>query len=133
MKLQEVAPRARRVECSGILLTHCLADSHTHAVFDRWRADEYVLRCRGLPFMEIARRGGVINASVLAMTAACSQMRITPAEAIRAATIEGATALELGDGTGTIAPGVPADFVLWRVPSIGELPYRMASQTVEGV
>ncbi|MDQ3388076.1 MAG: imidazolonepropionase [Gemmatimonadota bacterium] len=57
-------PNAERVECGGGLLTPGLVDSHTHAVFGRWRADEYVLRCGGLPYMEIARRGGGINASV---------------------------------------------------------------------
>jgi imidazolonepropionase len=57
-------PDARRVECAGRVLTPGLIDSHTHAVFGRWRADEYALRARGVPYMEIARRGGGINASV---------------------------------------------------------------------
>ena len=47
-----------------LVLTPGLVDSHTHAVFGRWRADEYALRARGVPYMEIARRGGGINASV---------------------------------------------------------------------
>jgi imidazolonepropionase len=55
---------ARRVDCAGGVLTPGFVDSHTHAVFGRWRADEYVLRCQGVPYMEIARRGGGINASV---------------------------------------------------------------------
>ncbi len=55
---------ADRVDCAGRVLTPGLVDSHTHAVFGRWRADEYPLRCRGVPYMEIARRGGGINASV---------------------------------------------------------------------
>ncbi|HEX2091342.1 MAG TPA: imidazolonepropionase [Longimicrobiaceae bacterium] len=57
-------PGAERVDCGGGVLTPGLVDSHTHAVFGRWRADEYVLRCAGVPYMEIARRGGGINASV---------------------------------------------------------------------
>lgn len=57
-------PRAEVVDCEGGVLTPGLVDSHTHAVFGRWRADEYALRCRGVPYMEIARRGGGINASV---------------------------------------------------------------------
>jgi imidazolonepropionase len=55
---------AERVDCGGGVLTPGLVDSHTHAVFGRWRADEYALRARGVPYMEIARRGGGINASV---------------------------------------------------------------------
>jgi imidazolonepropionase len=57
-------PDAERVDCGGGVLTPGLVDSHTHAVFGRWRTDEYALRVRGVPYMEIARRGGGINASV---------------------------------------------------------------------
>ncbi len=57
-------PGAERVDCAGGVLTPGLVDSHSHAVFGRWRADEYGLRSRGVPYMEIARRGGGINASV---------------------------------------------------------------------
>lgn len=53
-----------RIDCDGGVLTPGLVDSHSHAVFGRWRADEYELRSRGVPYMEIARRGGGINASV---------------------------------------------------------------------
>ena len=63
-ELRAQYPDAERVECGGGVLTPGLVDSHTHAVFGRWRADEYVLRCTGVPYMEIARRGGGINASV---------------------------------------------------------------------
>jgi imidazolonepropionase len=57
-------PGADRVDCLGGLLTPGLIDSHTHVVFGRWRADEYALRCAGVPYMEIARRGGGILSSV---------------------------------------------------------------------
>jgi imidazolonepropionase len=55
---------AVRVDCRGGVLTPGFVDSHTHAVFGGWRAAEYALRSRGVPYMEIARRGGGINASV---------------------------------------------------------------------
>jgi imidazolonepropionase len=58
------APVAQRVECNGGVLTPGFVDSHTHAVFGAWRAWEYPLRARGVPYMEIARRGGGIHASV---------------------------------------------------------------------
>jgi imidazolonepropionase len=53
-----------RVDCAGGVITPGFVDSHTHAVFGTWRAAEYALRSRGVPYMEIARRGGGINASV---------------------------------------------------------------------
>jgi imidazolonepropionase len=55
---------AQQVRCGGGVLTPGFVDSHTHAVFGRWRADEYALRSRGVSYMEIARQGGGINASV---------------------------------------------------------------------
>lgn len=63
-ELESRYPSAERVDCRGGVVTPGLVDSHTHAVFGRWRADEYALRARGVPYMEIARRGGGINASV---------------------------------------------------------------------
>ena len=53
-----------RVDCTGCVLTPGFVDSHTHAVFGGWRAAEFALRSRGVTYMEIARRGGGINASV---------------------------------------------------------------------
>ncbi len=58
-------PGAHRIDGEGAVATPGLVDSHTHAVFGRWRADEYALRSRGVSYMEIARQGGGINASVL--------------------------------------------------------------------
>jgi imidazolonepropionase len=60
----------------------------------------------------------------LALTIACSQMGLDPLEAIVAATAGGARALRLEDGRGTLAPGAPADVVLWGVPDHREIPYR---------
>ena len=54
----------RTVDCKGQVLTPGFVDSHTHALFGGWRAAEYEMRSAGLDYMEIARRGGGINASV---------------------------------------------------------------------
>ena len=52
------------VDCRGGVLTPGLVDSHTHAVFGRPRYEEHELRALGHDYMEIARRGGGIHASV---------------------------------------------------------------------
>jgi imidazolonepropionase len=62
--LRAAHPDAELVDCGGGVLAPGFVDSHTHAVFGRFRTDEYALRSRGVPYMEIARRGGGINASV---------------------------------------------------------------------
>jgi len=52
------------IDCDGAVLTPGLVDSHTHAIFGRPRFAEQELRASGLDYMEIARRGGGIHASV---------------------------------------------------------------------
>jgi imidazolonepropionase len=52
------------VDCQGGVLTPGFVDSHTHALFGRPRFEEQELRASGLAYMEIARRGGGIHASV---------------------------------------------------------------------
>ena len=68
----------------------------------------------------------------LILTMACSQMRMTPLEAITAATSGGARALRIPDA-GTISAGAHADLVLWRVTDYREIPYRFGIPPVAGV
>ncbi|CAN5346360.1 imidazolonepropionase [soil metagenome] len=63
-ELETAYAAAERVDCAGCILTPGLVDSHTHAVFGRARYEEQELRASGLAYMEIARRGGGIHASV---------------------------------------------------------------------
>jgi imidazolonepropionase len=94
-------PGAERVECGGGILTPGLVDSHTHAVFGRWRADEYVLRCRGVPYMEIARRGGGINASVRDLRARSGDELVEMAlPRLREMLLNGTTTAEVKSGYG---------------------------------
>lgn len=55
---------ARPIDCAGGVLMPGLVDSHTHAIFGRARYEEQELRASGVGYMEIARRGGGIHASV---------------------------------------------------------------------
>jgi imidazolonepropionase len=55
---------AREIDCRNGVLMPGFVDSHTHGIFGRPRFDEQELRAAGLDYMEIARRGGGIHASV---------------------------------------------------------------------
>ncbi len=64
--LAAVEPEAGALEldAGGVLVTPGFVDPHTHALFGRYRADEYALRVAGRPYVEIAAAGGGIHASV---------------------------------------------------------------------
>jgi imidazolonepropionase len=59
----------------------------------------------------------------MAMSLACTHMKMSPAEAINAATINGAFALGLGDRKGSIEPGKDADMCVFDVRNYKEIPY----------
>ena len=59
-----VAPSTRVVSAGGRAVIPGFVDPHTHAVFGRWRHDEYERRVRGETYLAIAAAGGGINASV---------------------------------------------------------------------
>jgi imidazolonepropionase len=69
----------------------------------------------------------------LALTCACSYMKLDPLEAMVAATAGGARALRREDGLGTLRIGAPADLVVWGVGDYREIPYRLGSRLVQGV
>jgi imidazolonepropionase len=59
----------------------------------------------------------------MAMSLACTQMKLSPAEAIAASTINGAWALWLAARKGSIEPGKDADLAIFNVPDYREIPY----------
>jgi imidazolonepropionase len=59
----------------------------------------------------------------MAMSLACTHMKMSPAEAIAAATINGAWALRLADRKGSIEPGKDADLAVFDVSDYREIPY----------
>ena len=63
----------------------------------------------------------------LVLTLAVSQLRMSCAEAIVAATVNGAAALGLAARVGQIAPGFSADLALWDVEDVRELPYWLGA------
>ena len=67
------------------------------------------------------------------ITLACLQMKMTPAEAICAATINAAYSLEVGDKVGSLEVGKKADILIMDMPSYQFLPYHFGSNNVETV
>ena len=57
------------------------------------------------------------------LSLACTHMRMSPAEAIAAATINGAHALRLAHLKGSLEPGKDADMVAFRLQDYREIPY----------
>ncbi|MEB3286569.1 MAG: imidazolonepropionase [Vampirovibrionales bacterium] len=69
----------------------------------------------------------------LVMTLACLQMRMTPAEVIKAVTIQAAKALKLEHQKGSLALGKSPDFVVFDVANYQELLYHFGVNFVEHV
>jgi imidazolonepropionase len=59
----------------------------------------------------------------MAMSLACTHMKMSPAEAIAAATINGASALRVAERKGTIEPGKDGDLAMFDVNDYREIPY----------
>ena len=59
----------------------------------------------------------------LILTLGVSQLRLSAAEALLAATVNGAAALALADQVGQITPGFSADLALFEAEDVRELPY----------
>ena len=63
---------------------------------------------------------------------ACIKMRLQPAEALNAATINGAAAMALSSDYGSIAPGKVANFFITRpIPSIDFIPYAYTTPILD--
>jgi imidazolonepropionase len=64
---------------------------------------------------------------------ACRYMRLTPAQAIAAATINAAAAIHRQDRVGSLEPGKQADLLILSVPDYRHLGYRFGTNLVETV
>ncbi|WP_372012364.1 imidazolonepropionase [Pseudoxanthomonas sp. 10H] len=105
----------------------------------------HVLRETRLPPLEEFRAQGVpmavatdcnpgtspLQSLRLAMSLACTHFRLTPEEALRGATVNGARALGLSD-RGRLLPGLRADFAMWEVAQPAELAYWLGGDLLAG-
>ncbi|HXG68413.1 MAG TPA: imidazolonepropionase [Blastocatellia bacterium] len=67
------------------------------------------------------------------LSIACTQMRLTPAEALTAATINAAYSLNLGDRVGSLEPGRQADLVIFDCADYRQIPYLFGINHVKTV
>ena len=125
---------ADHVEHTSAAGVRAMADAGTVAVL--LPGAFHVLRETTLPPLEAFRAEGVAMAVAtdcnpgtsplqslrLAMSLACTHFRLTPEEALRGTTVNGARALGLAD-RGRLQPGLRADLVLWNAEQPAELAY----------
>jgi len=74
-----------------------------------------------------------IDSMQLVIALACTCMKMLPAEALTAATLNAARAIERDDTLGSLEIGKNADFVLLDIPSIQYIPFHMGSNMVKDV
>jgi imidazolonepropionase len=67
------------------------------------------------------------------LSLACLMMRMTPAEALVASTINSAYAVDKASGIGSIEVGKKADLVIWNVQNYKEIPYHFGVNLVDRV
>jgi imidazolonepropionase len=68
-----------------------------------------------------------------AIALACRYMRLTPAQAIAAATINAAAAIQRAEQVGSLEPGKQADLIILDVPDYRHLGYRFGTNLVHSV
>ena len=70
----------------------------------------------------------------LLLTIACTQLRMSPAEAINAVTINGAAAMEMADALGAIAAGKRANLIITqKMNDAAMIPYDYGNNVIEQV
>jgi imidazolonepropionase len=90
-----------RIDAGGCAVLPGLVDCHTHLPFAGWRAEEYELKVTGVPYEEVARRGGGIAASARAFREASDDQVLAQARALAAEMLaHGTTAFEGKSGYG---------------------------------
>jgi imidazolonepropionase len=70
------------LDAAGCAVVPAFIDCHTHLPFAGWRADEYEMKVTGVPYEEIARRGGGIRSSARALAEAPDGEVVAQADAI---------------------------------------------------
>ncbi len=158
----ELAARSeavRTVDATGRCVVPGFADPHTHIPWAGDRVAEFAQRLAGTSYKAIMAAGGGINATIRQTREAtvpelvaankgrlarmlrqgttsaivCRFVRLTPAQALVAATLNAAYALGRGDEVGSLTPGKLGDLLLLDAGDYRELGYRLGSNLVAQV
>ena len=125
---------ADHLECAGTKAVEAMARSGTVATL--LPGSFYALRETRMPPIDVLRKHKVpmavatdlnpgtspLRSLRLGINMACTLFRLTPEEALRGVTVNGARALGLQD-RGVLAPGMRADVVVWTARRPAELAY----------
>jgi imidazolonepropionase len=94
------------IDAAGRAVIPGFVDCHTHLPFAGWRAEEYEQKVTGVPYEEIARRGGGIASSARALAAASDSEVLAQARDVRTEMLEwGTTTVEAKTGYGLSRDG----------------------------
>lgn len=95
------SPATVMVDAGGRCIVPGYVDPHTHAVFGRWREDEYERRLRGETYLAIAAGGGGIHASVRDLRARDpAELVALTVPRLREMVAHGTTTVEIKSGYG---------------------------------
>jgi imidazolonepropionase len=89
------------IDAAGGAIVPGFVDCHTHLPFAGWRAQEYEEKVTGVPYEEIARRGGGIASSARALAETSDEDVLAQARGVRAEMLaHGTTTFEAKTGYG---------------------------------
>ncbi len=92
---------ARQIDGTAYVILPGLVDAHTHTVFAGTREREYEMRMQGASYMEIAREGGGINATVREVRkASVDELVASGLRRLRSMMRAGTTTVEIKSGYG---------------------------------
>jgi imidazolonepropionase len=124
--LEDDAGADVRFDAAGCTVVPGLVDCHTHLPFAGWRAGEYEMKVTGVPYEEIARRGGGIASSARALAETGDAEVLGQAQALaREMLAWGTTAFETKSGY-----GLARDEELRALRLAGDLRERVEQATV---
>jgi imidazolonepropionase len=93
------ASRIKEVSLKGQTVLPGFVECHTHSVFSGSRADEFELRNQGMPYQEIARRGGGILSTMRATRkSSLADLKTLTQNRIQQFYKQGVTTLEIKSG-----------------------------------